>query len=233
LGRTEATGRGTIVTVCEALNLNGISVEGATVAVQGFGNVGSVSAKLAHEYGMKVVAVTTSKGGVHSKSGLDIFSLLKYAEENGTLMGFKDAETITNEELLTLDCDVLICAASEGQITSRNAVNVKAKIIAEGANGPVTPEGDEILNEKGVFIIPDILCNAGGVIVSYLEWVQDLQSFFWPVDEINMKLQNLMLKAFQSVLQASRAYNVPNREAAQIISIKRISDAIIIRGIYP
>ena len=149
------------------------------------------------------------------------------------MTNFEGADSISNEELLTLDCDVLIAAAVENQITSFNADKVKAKILAEGANGPTTPEADDILKEKGTFIIPDVLCNAGGVTVSYLEWVQDLQSFFWPVDEINKKLQYLMAKAFESVSETVQQYRVSSREAAQILAIQRISDAILIRGIYP
>ena len=203
------------------------------MAVQGFGNVGSVAARLAHEMGLKVIAMTSSKGGIIRESGLDPIAVSRHVEEAGSVFGFENTDQISNEELLTLKCDVLIAAAVENQITSHNADQVKAKIIAEGANGPTTPEADEILNARGIYIIPDILCNAGGVTVSYLEWVQDLQSFFWPVEEINRKLQNLMLNAFESVMECARHYNVPNREAAQILAIQRISDALIIRGIYP
>ena len=233
LGRTEATGRGVAVTMLEALRITGIDPQGATVAVQGFGNVGSVAARMAHEMGLKVIAMTSSKGGIIRESGLFPPAVGQYVDETGIMAGFEDSDEISNEELLALKCDVLIAAAVENQITSHNADQVKAKIIAEGANGPTTPEADEILIAKGVYIIPDILCNAGGVTVSYLEWVQDLQSFFWPVEEINRKLENLMLKAFESVMECARHHNVPNREAAQILAIQRISDALIIRGIYP
>lgn len=233
LGRTEATGRGVAVTVGEALRLAGIDPESATATVQGFGNVGSVAARLVQEMGLKVIAATGSKGGVVKESGLDLADLISHYEESKSLVDFKDADNITNEELLTMKSDVLIAAATENQITSRNADKIQARIIAEGANGPTTPEADEILNANGRFIIPDILCNAGGVTVSYLEWVQDLQSFFWPVEEINRKLTNLMYKAFESVMECSRKFNVPTREAAQILAIQRIADAIIIRGIYP
>lgn len=233
LGRTEATGRGVAVTVGEALRLTGIDPESATATVQGFGNVGSVAARLVQEMGLKVIAATGSKGGVVKESGLDLADLISHYEESKSLVDFKDADNITNEELLTMKSDVLIAAATENQITSRNADKIQARIIAEGANGPTTPEADEILNANGRFIIPDILCNAGGVTVSYLEWVQDLQSFFWPVEEINRKLTNLMYKAFESVMECSRKFNVPTREAAQILAIQRIADAIIIRGIYP
>jgi glutamate dehydrogenase (NAD(P)+) len=233
LGRTEATGRGVMVTAREAMGLMGIAPEGATVAVQGFGNVGSVAALLAHESGLKVVAVSGSKGGLFNEKGLDIPALKRHNDEAGTIMGFSGADVLTNEELLTLNCDVLMLGALENQVTSRNADKIQAKLIAEGANGPTTPDADEILKDRGVFVVPDILCNAGGVTVSYLEWVQDLQSFFWPVEEINRKLDYLMLKAFQSVMDCAWRYGVSNREAAQILAIQRIADALMIRGIYP
>jgi glutamate dehydrogenase (NAD(P)+) len=233
LGRTDATGRGVAVTMREALRMKGIPIEGATVVVQGFGNVGFAAARIAHEMGMNVIAVSSSKGGVYRGSGMDPQALARHVEVTGGLDGFDNADSITNAELLLLKCDVLVAAAKENQITSRNADNTQATIIAEGANGPTTPEADEILNDRGIFIIPDILCNAGGVTVSYLEWVQDLQSFFWPVEEINLKLQNLMVKAFENVMEASRMYNAPTRVAAQILAIRRIAEAIMIRGIYP
>jgi glutamate dehydrogenase (NAD(P)+) len=233
LGRTEATGRGVAVTIMESLKLLGMRKEDVTVAIQGFGNVGSVTAKLAHEFGLKIVAVTGSKGGIYRESGIDPLALSRHAETSGSIADFQDSDNISNEELLTADVDILVAAAIENQITTKNANEIQAKIIAEGANGPVTPDADDILNDRNVFIIPDILCNAGGVTVSYLEWVQDLQSFFWPVEEINIKLQNLMLRAFESVMESVRIYKVPNREAAQILAIKRIADAIVIRGIYP
>ncbi len=233
LGRTEATGRGVAFTMLEALRMKGIRADGATVAVQGYGNVGSVAARLAHEMGMKVVAITSSQGGIHCGDGLVPDRLSRHLAEGGCVIDFPDADRITNDELLSMDCDVLVAAAAENQITGKNADRVRAKVIAEGANGPTTPEADEILKLNGTFIIPDILCNAGGVTVSYLEWVQDLQSFFWPVEEINEKLQNLMLHAFKSVMDCAREYNVSTREAAQILAIQRISDAIMIRGIYP
>ncbi|MGC9030232.1 MAG: Glu/Leu/Phe/Val family dehydrogenase, partial [Desulfomonilaceae bacterium] len=165
--------------------------------------------------------------------GLNPYAVIKHLEGGGCVFNFPDGDHVTNEELLQLDCDVLVAAAVENQITSRNADKIRAGIVAEGANGPTTPEADEILNDKGVFIIPDILCNAGGVTVSYLEWVQDLQSFFWPVEEINNKLEALMIKAFDSVMDCAERYRVSNREAAQILAIKRVADAMVIRGIYP
>jgi glutamate dehydrogenase (NAD(P)+) len=233
LGRVEATGRGVALTTREALKVKGIDPEGATVAVQGFGYVGSVAAGRAHEMGLKVIAVSDVEGGIINESGLDTIALAKHASEAVTVSGFEDADQISNEELLSLKCDVLIVAAMENQITSHNANKVRAKIIAEGANGPTTPDADEILNSAGVFIIPDILCNAGGVAAGYFEWVQDLQSFFWSVEEINSNLQDLMLKSFESVMESARHYNVPNRVAAQILAIKRVSEAAMIRGTYP
>ncbi len=233
LGRTEATGRGVGFCILDALKIKGISPENATVAIQGFGNVGSVAARMVHELGMKVIAASCSTGGLYSSDGIDPFKVTRHLEHGGCVSNFEGVDSISNEDLLTLDCDVLIAAAVENQITSLNADRVKAKILAEGANGPTTPEADDILKDKGTFIIPDILCNAGGVTVSYLEWVQDLQSFFWPVDEINRKLQYLMARAFESVTETVQRYGVSSREAAQILAIQRISDAILIRGIYP
>jgi glutamate dehydrogenase (NAD(P)+) len=233
LGRGEATGRGVAVTMREAMCIRGISPDRARVAVQGFGNVGSVAALQAQEMGLTVVAASCSTGGAIKEDGLDVKALMRHYDAAGDMKDFPEADFITNEELLALDCDVLILAALENQVTARNADAVKAKMIAEGANGPTTPTADEILHERGVLIVPDILCNAGGVTVSYLEWVQDLQSFFWSEDEINRKLENLMLKAFQSVRGCVEEHKVPMREAAQILAIQRISDAIMIRGIYP
>jgi glutamate dehydrogenase (NAD(P)+) len=233
LGRTEATGRGVAITILESMRRKGLDPKNKTVAVQGFGNVGSVAAKTLYDMGMSIVAVTCSRGGVFHGKGLNPYAVIKHLEEGGCVFNFPDADHITNEELLQLDCDVLVAAAVENQITSRNADKIRAGILAEGANGPTTPEADEILNDKGIFIIPDILCNAGGVTVSYLEWVQDLQSFFWPVNEINNKLEGLMIKAFDSVMECAQRYRVSNREAAQILAIKRVADAMVIRGIYP
>lgn len=233
LGRTEATGRGVAFTVREALKEVGADLSSTRVAVQGFGNVGSVAARLVDEMGMKVIAISDSRGGVYNPRGLDIKSVTSHKEEQGCLDGYGDCEPVTNEELLTLDCDVLIAAATENQITRRNADRIRAGIIAEGANGPTTPEADEILSDRGVFLVPDILCNAGGVTVSYLEWVQDLQSFFWPVEEINVKLHALITQAFNNVLACAKDRSVSLRDAALILAIQRISDAIVIRGIYP
>ncbi len=234
LGRTEATGRGVVVTAREALKRAGIDPKGATAVVQGFGKVGSVAARLSRELlGMKVVAASSSRGGVLKESGLDVEGLELHYQESGACADFGDADNVTNEELLTLDCDVLIVAAKENQIRGDNAGDIKAKIIAEGANGPVTPAADDALIDRGITVIPDILCNAGGVTVSYLEWVQDLQSFAWPLERINDHLENMMVEAFHSVMTCCDARKLNNRVAALALAVERIAEAIMIRGIYP
>ncbi|HID87677.1 MAG TPA: Glu/Leu/Phe/Val dehydrogenase [Anaerolineae bacterium] len=233
LGRFEATGRGVMFTTLEALKHLGMPVEGATVVVQGYGNVGAVSAYLLQDQGCKIIAVSDSKGGVYNPKGLDARDVLRHKKRTGSVVGYPGADGVTNAELLELECDVLVPAALEGVITAQNAPYVKAKVIAEGANGPTTPEADEILYEKGVFIIPDILCNAGGVTVSYFEWVQSLQSFFWSEEEVNEKLRKIMVRAFGQVLAVAEEKKVNMRTAAYIRAIQRVADAIMIRGIYP
>jgi glutamate dehydrogenase (NAD(P)+) len=233
LGRSEATGRGVTVTTLEALKRKNIAVEGARVVVQGFGKVGAPAAYLIEERGAKVVAVGDAQGGVYNPGGLNVRDLLAYTATQGMVAGYKKAEPITNADLLELECEVLIPCALENQITATNAPRVRAKIVAEGANGPLTPEADEILTDKGVFIIPDILCNAGGVTVSYFEWVQDLQSFFWGEDEINERLRQIMVRSFNQVLRVAYEKNVATRTAAQILAIQRVAEAVLIRGIYP
>lgn len=233
LGRTEATGRGVVFSLEEALGLHQIEKAETTVVVQGFGNVGSVAATCSEELGMKVIAISDSSGGVLKEDGLDLTALKNHKKESGSVLGFPGAVNVTNDELITLPCDVLILAATENQIHSGNSDKVRARIIAEGANGPITPEADEILLDRGISVIPDILCNAGGVTVSYLEWVQDLQSFSWPLEQINRHLKNLMEGAFHSVMGCCRAHRVTERVAAQMLAIQRINDAILIRGIYP
>jgi glutamate dehydrogenase (NAD(P)+) len=233
LGRNEATGRGVIYAVREAAKHLHLPVEGATVAVQGFGNVGSISARTAHEMGMKVVAVTDVTGGAYNPKGLDLPALIQHAAATRSVAGFPGADTITNEELLALKVDVLIPAALENQITSGNADKVQCKVLAEGANGPTTPEADDLLNAKGVFIIPDILCNGGGVVVSYLEWVQDLQAFFWEEEEISRHLERHVTKAFRRVVAEAEKRRIDNRTAAQVLAIQRVAEVTLIRGIYP
>lgn len=233
LGRREATGRGVVTTTLEVLKHRHIAAEGARVVVQGFGKVGAPAADLIQERGAKVIAVSDSKGSVYNACGLDTRDLLAYAKIRGTVVGYRDAEPISNPDLLELECEVLMPCALENQLTAANAPRVRAKIIAEGANGPLTPDADDILLTKGVFIIPDILCNAGGVIVSYFEWVQDLQSFFWDEEEVNERLRRIILRSFRQVLRVAEEKKVDMRTAAQIVAIQRVADAMQVRGIYP
>ena len=233
LGRNEATGRGVTLTTVEALKQKHMPIEGARVVVQGFGKVGAPAAYLIAEHGARVIAVSDSKGAVYNPQGLNVRALLAHAREHRTLAGYREATAITNAELLALECDVLMPCALENQVTGANAHKVRAKIIAEGANGPLTPEADDILNDAGVLILPDILCNAGGVIVSYFEWVQDLQSFFWNEEEVNDRLRSIILRSFRRVLAMAEDKKVDLRTAAQIVAIQRVADAILVRGIYP
>ncbi|RME55423.1 MAG: Glu/Leu/Phe/Val dehydrogenase [Caldilineae bacterium] len=234
VGREYATGLGvTYVTRAMLKRRIGLDLEDATVAVQGFGNVGSWAARTMHERGAKVVAVSDVYGGIYDRRGLDPRHVKAFAAENGTVVGYPGADKLTNEELLELDVDVLVPAALEGQITRQNADRIRARVIAEGANGPTTPEADRILEEKGVLIIPDILCNAGGVVVSYFEWVQDLQAFFWDESEIRRQMERKLLANLDEVLAASLRTGQDLRTAAYTIAIQRIVDAIQVRGIYP
>jgi glutamate dehydrogenase (NAD(P)+) len=232
-GRDEATGRGVMIITLEALRHLGIDPDAATVAVQGFGNVGSNSARLLAEQGCKVVAVSDVSGALHSAKGINVPDLTRYVQEHGTIEGFPHADRITNDQLLTLPVTVLVPAAMENQITVENAHEIQAKIITEGANGPTTPEADDILKEKGIFLIPDVLANAGGVTVSYFEWVQDLQHFFWSEEEINERLHRIMRHTFQRVLAAREMHNVDMRLAAYILAVQTVADASNARSIYP
>jgi glutamate dehydrogenase (NAD(P)+) len=235
LGRHEATGRGVAFTVKRALEKLHIpfTSDGPTAAVQGFGNVGSVSAKYLHQQGIRVVAVTDVHGGIYNPKGLDVPALLLYARERGTVVGFDGAEKIDNKQLLALPVDILVPAALANTITGENADTLKCKILAEGANGPVSPEADKILLEKGVFIIPGILANSGGVVVSYFEWVQDIQRLFWDEGQVCEKLYYLMGKAFDEVYELSKAKNVDTRMAAMMIGVGRVAAAKTLRGLYP
>jgi glutamate dehydrogenase (NAD(P)+) len=233
-GRVEATGRGVITTAEEAARMLGMTLGGARVAVQGFGNVGSVAAKLAEAAGANVVGLSDAIGGIYNPSGLPVQELLnRYAGREGGLSEYKDAQKITNEELLALDCDILIPAAIAAQITGENADRVKAKLVVEGANGPCTPEADQILSDKGVLVVPDILANAGGVVVSYFEWVQDLQNFFWEENEVNKRLEKIMRHAYAAVEATMKSHKTDMRTAAMIIGVKRVADATMKRGIFP
>lgn len=232
-GRFEATGRGCTVSAKLAAAHLGISLNRATVVIQGFGNVARSAAKLLAADGCRIIAISDSKGGIYNPKGLDLESLLNYKKQTGSVVGFADSESVTNTELLALPCDILVPAAIEDQIVKANAPDVKARIIVEGANAPTTPEASEILNDKGVFVVPDILANAGGVVVSYFEWVQGVQAFFWSEDEVNHQLQRVMDSAFGEVLEMSQREKVDMRDAAYMLAIKRIADAMEARGIFP
>jgi glutamate dehydrogenase (NAD(P)+) len=232
-GRIEATGRGCMINAELATKHVGINLREATIAVQGCGNVGGASAKLLDRKGCRVIAVSDVMGGVYNPKGLDIGNLLIHHKEAGSVVGFKGGETITNAELLALKCDILVPAAIEHQIIKENAAAVKARIIIEGANGPTTPDADKILVDNGIFIVPDILANTGGVIVSYLEWVQSLQAFFWDEAEVNKYLEKIMTGAFTEVLEMSQHLKVDMREAAYMLAIKQLADAMEARGIFP
>jgi len=232
LGRREATGRGVMIVTREAAKHLGLKIQDATVAVQGFGNVGSVSADLLQKIGAKIVAVTDWKGGVYNGKGLDVTKMLDYAKQHKSIEGFPGGESIDNTRLYQLDVDVLIPAALENQITMENAPKIKAKIIAEGANGPTTPEAHKHLHERGVFVIPDILANAGGVTTSYFEWVQDRYGYFWELDEVNTRLEKKMVEAFDDVLQTSLKYKTDLRTAAYVVAISRVGNVTKLRGMY-
>jgi glutamate dehydrogenase (NAD(P)+) len=232
LGRREATGRGVMIVTREAAQHLGLDIKKASVAVQGFGNVGSVSADLIVKLGAKIVAVTDWKGGVYNANGLDITKMLDYSRQHKTIDGFPGGEPLENDQLFGLDVDVLVPAALENQITMENAPKIRAKIIAEGANGPTTPEAHRYLHEKGVFVIPDILANAGGVTTSYFEWVQDRHGYFWTEEEVNNRLEHKMVEAFNDVLQTSLKYKTDLRTAAYIVAISRVATVTRQRGMY-
>lgn len=233
-GRNEATGRGVIVCMETALQQHGITnPSDVRVVIQGFGNVGSNAAIYADELGYKVVGVSDVYGGLYNANGIDIKDLMNHLKVTGTVMGYRDAEPVNNEELLVLPCDVLIPAALEGQITDKNAGKIHAKFIIEGANGPTTPEADDILNERGIYVVPDILANSGGVIVSYFEWVQDLQAYFWDKESIFSRLERIIKDAFVRTHECSVSKKIDMRTAAQVTAISRVADAIVLRGFYP
>jgi glutamate dehydrogenase (NAD(P)+) len=232
-GRSDATGRGVLFVVEEACKVKKINLRGASVAIQGFGNVGSAVARLFAEKKAKIVAISDSRGGVHNPRGIDPLRAMRYKERAGTVVGMPGASRISNDELLALKCDILIPAALENVITLHNADQIKAKIVAEAGNGPTTPHADEILSRKGIFVIPDILANAGGVTVSYFEWAQDLQGFFWQVQEVNSKLEFVMRRAFNDVHETMRKFHVYPRAAAYILAVGRVADATLVRGLFP
>jgi glutamate dehydrogenase (NAD(P)+) len=232
-GRMEATGRGILYIAQEACRHYDIDLRGATVAVQGFGNVGSVAAKLLDDAGAKVVAVSDSTTAIHHESGLDIDVLLALKHDQGFIPAGHPGKHITNDELLELPVDILVPAAIEGQIDGSNAARVRARLIIEAANGPITPEADRILTSKGVKIVPDIVANSGGVIVSYFEWVQDLQSFFWEEDEVDSRLEQLITRSFREVAAIEKEEGGTMREAAYMLAVRRVVEATQVRGIFP
>jgi glutamate dehydrogenase (NAD(P)+) len=231
-GRREATGRGLLVVAREAFKKLGFHGHAPTVAVQGFGNVGSTAARLLQDEGCKIVAVSDIKGGIYNPKGIDIPGLLSYLAKNKTVIGFPDTDRVTNTELLELPCDLLLPAATENQITSKNADRIKARILCEGANGPTTPQADRILEERGVFIIPDILANAGGVTVSYFEWVQDRYGYFWRERDVEERLNETMVRSFHEVVNNGEKHKVNNRLAAYMLAIERVAYVVKLRGIY-
>jgi glutamate dehydrogenase (NAD(P)+) len=232
LGRHEATGRGVTIVARESAKHRGFDIHGATIAIQGFGNVGSISASLLAGSGARIVAVTDWKGGVYNAAGLDIPQLVEYAKKDRTVNGFPGGEPLTNEQLFTLDVDVLIPAALENQITLQNAPGIRARVVIEGANGPTEPEAHRYLHDHGVFVVPDILANSGGVTASYFEWVQDRYGYFWTETEVNGRLEAKMREAFNAVLQTALKYHVDMRTAAYIVAISRVATVTKLRGMY-
>jgi len=233
LGRNEATARGTTIVVREAAQQIGLDLETAKVVVQGYGNAGAIAARLLHELGATIIGVSDSRGGIYHAGGLDPNAVRGYKEMHGSVVGFPEADQISNADLLELPCDILVPAALENQITSANAARIKARIVAEAANGPTTPEADAILYDRGILVLPDILANAGGVTVSYFEWVQDLQDFFWSENEVNAKLEHVMVSSFEQVRSIALQRKVHMRTAAYLLAVQRVADATLTRGIYP
>lgn len=232
-GRNEATARGCLFTIREACKQRGIDLAGASAVVQGYGNAGFISARLLAADGAKVIAVSDSRGGILNRHGLDPDKVLAHKNETGSVVGYPESEEITNDELLQMECDVLVPAALENQITLANAAAIRAKIVAEAANGPTTPGADDILHDNGVFVIPDILANAGGVTVSYFEWVQDLQGFFWDEEEVNRQLERIMVRAFHEVVASAKEHRVHNRTGAYVLAVGRVARATQVRGLFP
>ena len=232
-GRNEATARGCMFVIEAACKVVGIQLKGATVAIQGFGNAGSIAAELLAGRGAKIIAVSDSRGGILNRKGLDIEAVVLHKEKTGSVVDFKGSEAIGNEGLLQLDCDILVPAALENQITIANAARIRAKLVAEAANGPTTPGADAILHKKDVMVLPDILANAGGVTVSYFEWVQDLQELFWEEDDVNRRLEKIMVRAFDDVHKTAQKYKVDMRTGAYILAVDRVAMATKWRGIWP
>jgi glutamate dehydrogenase (NAD(P)+) len=233
LGRADATGRGCVYVIATATQQLGMKVDGMTASIQGFGNVGTAVAQILAEHGAKIVAVSDSQGGVVNPRGLDIEALLRHKQSTGSVVGFPQSDRLRIEEGLELACDILIPAALENQITERNAARIRAKVIAEAANGPTTPGADKILQDRGILILPDILANAGGVVVSYFEWVQNLQSFFWKEAQVHAQLREIMESALHAIRAIAERHKVGMRVAAQMLAIQRVVQATLDRGVYP
>jgi len=232
-GRNEATARGCLFVTEEACRVKKISLRGASVAIQGFGNAGSLAARLFTEKKARVIAISDSRGGVFNSRGIDPLKAMRYKERSGTVVGMPGTSRISNDDLLTMKCDILIPAALENVITLNNADQIKAKIVSEAANGPTTPHADEVLARRGIMVLPDILANAGGVTVSYFEWVQDLQSFFWSESEVNAKLETVMKRAFLEVYESMRKHRTHMRTGAYCLAVGRVADATLVRGLFP
>jgi glutamate dehydrogenase (NAD(P)+) len=233
MGRRDATGRGVMIVAKQVAQMRGVPFAGSTVVVQGFGNVGSTAARLMHAEGCTIVALSDMYGGIYNPRGLDPDAVLHHLKKTGSVRGFPGGEAVSNSEILELPCVFLVPAAVEGVISPENAGRIQASVIVEGANGPTSPEADQILDERGILVVPDILANAGGVIVSYFEWVQDLQSYFWSEEEINIHLERIMVETFRSVSALSRSRTLSLRVAALILAVGRVADALMTRGIYP
>jgi glutamate dehydrogenase (NAD(P)+) len=232
-GRAQATSRGVMYVALATLKARGMSVEDTSVVIQGYGNVGGHAVHLLHEQGCMIVAVSDEKGGVYNPKGLSPEGLAQHQQKTGSVVGYEGGEDITNEELLELDCDVLIPAAIEGQLTAKNADRVKAAVIVEAANGPTTPEADAIFKDRGILVVPDILANAGGVTVSYFEWVQDIQAYYWTEDEVNDRLRKIMERSYVDVLGLAEDRKVSMRTAATMLGVGRVAEAHATRGLYP
>jgi glutamate dehydrogenase (NAD(P)+) len=233
VGRGEATARGLLFVVEEACKLKKISLRGASVAIQGFGNAGATAARLFAEKKAKIIALSDTRGGVTNSRGIDPIKAFRYKERSGTVVGMPGASRISNEELLAMKCDILIPAALENVITLQNAEAVKARIVAEAANGPTTPHADEILARRGITVLPDILANAGGVTVSYFEWVQNQEGLMWDADEVNARLQKIIVRAFNEMVETMRKHHVPSRAGAMILAVSRVAEATLVRGLFP
>jgi glutamate dehydrogenase/leucine dehydrogenase len=232
-GRADAAARGLLFVVEEACKVKKIPLRGASVAIQGFGNVGSAAARLFAEKKAKIVALSDSRGGVTNPRGIDPIKAIRYKERSGTVVGMPGASRISNDDLLTMKCDILIPAALENVITLANAEALKARIVAEAANGPTTPHADEVLARRGITVLPDILANSGGVTVSYFEWVQNQEGLLWDSDEVNQRLQRIMVRAFNEMLETMRKHHVPPRAGAMILAVGRVAEATVVRGLFP